>query len=194
LSPLNDRLHGACGAPHPLWHLRTGDDRRGRPLGPPMPDEMDYARPITNVGNTASRFWTPWLRETENRCLVPVSAFSELTRQRPRAKIVMDLWFARDEARSQFFFAGKCGGNGQANAEPKPRRPLAIIWSPAHIRLGKGPTSESIAKSYLQFRPPERPSHRARTEHSAASLFQPYLESQNQPVRMNRSSSKHESQ
>jgi putative SOS response-associated peptidase YedK len=35
------------------------------------------ARPVTNIRNTSSRRWTPWLKQPEHRCLVPVTSSSE---------------------------------------------------------------------------------------------------------------------
>ena len=61
---------------------------------------------VTNIRNTASPHWRRWLG-VENRCLVPATAFSEygqkpdpVTRRKPLH------WFATDESRPLFFFAG----------------------------------------------------------------------------------------
>ena len=55
---------------------------------------------ITNIRNTASAHWRPWLGP-ENRCLVPFSSFSEFNRDAGG-----DIWFALDESRPLAFFAG----------------------------------------------------------------------------------------
>jgi putative SOS response-associated peptidase YedK len=56
---------------------------------------------VTNVRNTKSHWWSRWLRP-EYRCLVPATSFCEWTDSRPK----VTNWFALDEARSLFFFAG----------------------------------------------------------------------------------------
>ena len=43
--------------------------------GMPGPPQFGGA-PITNIRNTASRHWQPWLGP-EHRCLVPFTSFSE---------------------------------------------------------------------------------------------------------------------
>ncbi|MDP4022052.1 SOS response-associated peptidase family protein [Methylobacterium sp. NEAU 140] len=58
--------------------------------------------PVTNVRNTASPHWRPWLKP-EYRCLVPATAFSEYAGTKPRKTPV---WFALDEDRPLFAFAG----------------------------------------------------------------------------------------
>ena len=61
--------------------------------GPPL---------VTNVRNTESRYWKPYLRP-EFRCLVPVTSFCEYDHRSGKA---VPTWFALDESRSLFFFAG----------------------------------------------------------------------------------------
>ena len=56
----------------------------------------------TNVRNTASSFWKPWLK-TGFRCLVPVSSFCEPDWRFGKH---VPTWFALDKKRSPFFFAG----------------------------------------------------------------------------------------
>jgi putative SOS response-associated peptidase YedK len=55
---------------------------------------------ITNIRNTSSRHWKPWLG-VENRCLVPMSSFSEFNRDAGG-----DIWFALDKSRPLVCFAG----------------------------------------------------------------------------------------
>jgi putative SOS response-associated peptidase YedK len=54
----------------------------------------------TNVRNTASAHWKRWLGP-ENRCLVPLTSFSEFNRDAGG-----DIWFALDESRPLACFAG----------------------------------------------------------------------------------------
>jgi putative SOS response-associated peptidase YedK len=59
----------------------------------------------TNVRNTASAHWRPWLG-VESRCLVPATSFSEYGRERcPDGKLPLH-WFALDADEPLFFFAG----------------------------------------------------------------------------------------
>ena len=60
---------------------------------------------VTNLRNPASPFWRRWLAPG-NRCLVPVNAFCEYADAKPRKTPV---WFARDESRPLFAFAGVWG-------------------------------------------------------------------------------------
>jgi len=69
--------------------------------GPAAPDTG-----VTNIRNTASPHWRRWLG-VESRCVVPVTSFSEygqapdpVTKRKPLH------WFALDETRPLFFFAG----------------------------------------------------------------------------------------
>jgi putative SOS response-associated peptidase YedK len=59
-------------------------------------------RGVTNVRNTDSRHWRPWLGP-ENRCLVPFTSFSEPDQVGGSKK---PIWFALDESRPLAFFAG----------------------------------------------------------------------------------------
>jgi putative SOS response-associated peptidase YedK len=68
-----------------------------------MPGPPQFgAAPITNVRNTNSPHWRRWL-DTANRCLVPATSFSEWEDTKPKKTPV---WFARDESRPLFVFAG----------------------------------------------------------------------------------------
>ena len=58
-------------------------------------------QPVTNVRNTASGYWRGWL-EPRFRCLVPATSFCEWTDSRPK----VTHWFAIDESRPLFAFAG----------------------------------------------------------------------------------------
>ena len=54
----------------------------------------------TNIRNTSSKHWQRWLG-VENRCVVPMSSFSEFNREAGG-----DIWFALDENRPLVCFAG----------------------------------------------------------------------------------------
>lgn len=54
----------------------------------------------TNIRNTSSKHWKRWLG-VENRCIVPMSSFSEFNRDAGG-----DIWFALDESRPLVCFAG----------------------------------------------------------------------------------------
>jgi putative SOS response-associated peptidase YedK len=70
--------------------------------GIPGPVSMGAA-PVTNIRNVASAHWRPLLGQA-NRCLVPVTAFSEYEDESPKgAKVIR--WFAPPD-RGMFAFAG----------------------------------------------------------------------------------------
>ena len=68
--------------------------------------KMD-ARPLTNVRNTDSAFWRPWITKAEHRCLVPFTSFAEYhpTEKTERGHKAA-AWFASSEDRPLMAFAG----------------------------------------------------------------------------------------
>ena len=82
------------------------DGRDGRMLammrwGFPSPPGVPGNRPVTNVRNTASSYWSAWMRPA-NRCLVPATSFCEYAGTRP----AVPHWFALGAERPLFAFAG----------------------------------------------------------------------------------------
>jgi len=69
--------------------------------GMPGPPQFGGA-PITNIRNTNSPHWRRWLNPA-SRCLVPATSFCEYEDTKPRKT---PTWFALDESRPLFFFAG----------------------------------------------------------------------------------------
>ena len=63
---------------------------------------MEPDKGTTNVRNTDSRHWKPWLGPA-NRCLVPFTSFSEPDQV---GGSLQPIWFSRDESRPLAFFAG----------------------------------------------------------------------------------------
>ena len=62
--------------------------------------------PVTNIRNTSSPHWRGWLKP-ENRCLVPVNSFAEYAPEpNPETKKKDVVWFALNEDRPLFAFAG----------------------------------------------------------------------------------------
>jgi putative SOS response-associated peptidase YedK len=62
--------------------------------------------PVTNIRNTASPHWRGWLKP-ESRCLVPANSFSEYAPEpNPVTKKKDVVWFALNEDRPLFAFAG----------------------------------------------------------------------------------------
>jgi putative SOS response-associated peptidase YedK len=57
---------------------------------------------VTNVRNTQSRWWKPYLVQAQ-RCLVPVTSFCEYDHSSGKG---VPTWFALDDTRPLFFFAG----------------------------------------------------------------------------------------
>jgi putative SOS response-associated peptidase YedK len=68
--------------------------------GMPCPPQI-IGRPMTNIRNTQSGHWRRWLGPT-NRCLVPATSFCEWSDSKPKTTH----WFALDETRPLFAFAG----------------------------------------------------------------------------------------
>jgi putative SOS response-associated peptidase YedK len=68
--------------------------------GFPPPGSLG-SRPVTNVRNTKSPYWRPWLVRGY-RCLVPATAFCEFTDTRPK----VPHWFALAPELPLFAFAG----------------------------------------------------------------------------------------
>jgi putative SOS response-associated peptidase YedK len=72
---------------------------------------------MTNIRNTASAWWRPYLR-SQHRCLVPVTSFCEYDYRTGNA---VPTWFALDDTRPLFFFAGiwrSWGGTRGAKENP----------------------------------------------------------------------------
>jgi putative SOS response-associated peptidase YedK len=86
----------------------SGDWRRHRArhladaLGFPAPPFYKIKANVTNVRNTASGYWKPYLKAGQ-RCLVSATAFSEPDRN--TSKPVVFRWFARPGG-ELFYFAG----------------------------------------------------------------------------------------
>ncbi|MGY3622032.1 putative SOS response-associated peptidase YedK [Bradyrhizobium sp. USDA 10063] len=71
---------------------------------PPPPKTSGL--PVTNIRNTSSPHWRGWLRP-ENRCLVPANSFAEYAPEPdPETKKKDVVWFAIEESRPLFCFAG----------------------------------------------------------------------------------------
>lgn len=84
-----------------VWNAPGGRELAMMRWGIPGPKAFGE-QPVTNVRNTASPHWRPWLKPAY-RCLVPATAFSEYADAKPRK---IPVWFALDEDRPLFAFAG----------------------------------------------------------------------------------------
>jgi putative SOS response-associated peptidase YedK len=84
---------------------------------------------LTNMRNTNSGYWLPYLKKVEHRCLVPVTSFAEPdNNQGPRS---IWTWFARDETRPLMFFAGiwrEWEGDRGTVANPVPGKHLVFSF------------------------------------------------------------------
>jgi putative SOS response-associated peptidase YedK len=76
--------------------------RWGFPQKDPQPGEKKRTGYVTNVRHPTWNYWKAWMRP-ENRCLVPVTSFCEPDN---RGEKSVPTWFALDETRPLFFFAG----------------------------------------------------------------------------------------
>ena len=71
---------------------------------PPPPRAGGF--PVTNIRNTTSPHWRGWLKP-ENRCLVPANSFAEYAPEpNPETKKKDVVWFALNDDRPPFAFAG----------------------------------------------------------------------------------------
>ena len=77
--------------------------------------------PVTNVRNTSSPHWRSWLKP-ENRCLVPANSFAEYAPEpNPETKKKDVVWFAFNDDRPLFAFAGIWTTfNGDRGTKSKP--------------------------------------------------------------------------
>jgi putative SOS response-associated peptidase YedK len=77
--------------------------------------------PVTNIRNTSSPHWRGWLKP-ENRCLVPVNSFAEYAPEpNPETKKKDVVWFALNDDRPLFAFAGIWTTfNGDRGTKSKP--------------------------------------------------------------------------
>lgn len=64
---------------------------------------MEPDRGTTNVRNTSSKHWAPYLG-ARNRCLVPFTSFAEPDQDHEATR--QNIWFALDESRPLAYFAG----------------------------------------------------------------------------------------
>jgi putative SOS response-associated peptidase YedK len=93
---------------YPAPVVRTADGDRELIMmrwGMPPPPKL-RGPPVTNIRNTASPHWRGWLKPA-NRCLVPANSFAEYAPEsNPVTKKKDVVWFALDEDRPLFAFAG----------------------------------------------------------------------------------------
>jgi putative SOS response-associated peptidase YedK len=83
----------------------TGRELTTMRWGMPPPPKFG-GPPVTNIRNTSSPHWRGWLKP-ENRCLLPANSFSEYAPEpNPETKKKDVVWFALDDARPLFAFAG----------------------------------------------------------------------------------------
>lgn len=86
------------GGEREIMTMRWGFPKPPNIPGPPLP--------VTNVRNTNASYWREWLR-TENRCLVPLTSFAEYAPEPdPVTKKKDVIWFALNDNRPPFAFAG----------------------------------------------------------------------------------------
>ncbi len=71
---------------------------------PIIPGQKPRNPYLTNCRKTDSRYWATYLKKPEHRALVPVTSFAEPDNNQGSRSIWT--WFAQDESRPLFFFAG----------------------------------------------------------------------------------------
>ena len=102
--------------------------------------------PVTNIRNMSSPLWRVWLKP-ENRCLVPANSFAEYAPEtNPETKKRDVVWFALNQDRPLFAFAGiwttfQRRPGHQVEADPR---------SPSGLRL-----LDDLAERHRRADPPE---------------------------------------
>jgi putative SOS response-associated peptidase YedK len=91
---------------------------------PPPPNAGSYY--VTNVRNTKSAFWKPWLK-VEHRCLVPVAQFAEPDPEKPKPRA--ERWFARADGAPMFFAGIWRTWDGDRGPKSKPVSGPHMIFS-----------------------------------------------------------------
>ncbi|MGH6982131.1 MAG: SOS response-associated peptidase [Stellaceae bacterium] len=93
------------------WGMPTPEQHRRGPIDPG----------VTNIRNPDAAHWRQWLAP-ENRCIVPATSFCEPTdRPDPVTGKKIWTWFARDETRPLFAFAGLwCRWTGTRGTQKNP--------------------------------------------------------------------------
>ncbi len=81
---------------------------------------------VTNVRNTASGFWKPWLKE-EHRCLVPATSFAEPDPEKPKPRA--ERWFARADGEPMFLAGIWREWDGDRGPKSKPARGPHLLFS-----------------------------------------------------------------
>lgn len=81
---------------------------------------------VTNVRNTKSNFWRPWLKET-HRCLVPVAQFAEPDPEKPKPRA--ERWFARPDGLPMFFAGIWRDWEGDRGPKSKPVKGPHLLFS-----------------------------------------------------------------
>src|ERR1700737_1266172 len=93
---------------YPAPVVRTADGERELIMmrwGMPPPPKLG-GPPVTNIRNTSSPHWRGWMKP-ENRRLVPVNSFAEdAPEPNPETKKKDVVWFALNDDRPLFAFAG----------------------------------------------------------------------------------------
>lgn len=117
--------------------VRVGEDgerelvraRWGMPT-PPMFVKGAHDSGVTNIRNVSSAHWRRWL-SPEYRCLVPATSFAEPDpANKPEGGRTPDAWFALNESRPLFAFAGlwtKWHGKRMAREEPADHEIYAFL-------------------------------------------------------------------
>ncbi len=96
-----------------------------------MPPPKSPWPPVTNIRTTTSPHWRGWLKR-ENRCLVPANSFAEYAPEpNPETKKKDVVWFALNDDRPLFAFAGiwtMFNGDRGTKSKPVPGRIRSTVF------------------------------------------------------------------
>jgi putative SOS response-associated peptidase YedK len=92
--------------------------------GFPPPPNVTGGRPVTNVRNTKSAYWRPWLKP-EQRCVVPATSFAEYGPETPKR----ERWFARRDGQPIWFAGIWRSWQGDRGPKSKPISGEHLLYS-----------------------------------------------------------------
>ena len=116
----------------PVVHYNTDGLRSLSMMRWGFPPPPKVKRPVTNVRNLSSGFWSRWLKQLEHRCLVALTSFCEWSQSTPKTPH----WFAlgnSSDDRTLTAFAGIWRNwQGTRRGEDKDHQLMAFLTTDAN--------------------------------------------------------------